>query len=172
MIHAALDIGAENSGKLVTTVRRRSRRVAEHRGLDVVLTDGPPGIGCPVIASLTNADLALIVTEPTRSAEHDLARIADLAAHFDIPAAVLVNQEDVNPELAQAAAAFCKSRGLAFLGAVPYDPAFVAAQLAGTSVVEHAPDDYLPFFEHMWARLLGKAAQMPAPSKTPKPQSP
>lgn len=161
MIHAALHIGAENSGKLVTTVRQRSSRVAEHRSIEVVLTDGPPGIGCPVIASLTNADLALIVTEPTRSAEHDLTRIADLAAHFDIPAAVLVNKEDVNPELAQSVASFCRSRGLVFLGATPYDPAFNKAQLAGQSVVEYAPDTYQPFFEHMWKRLLGETGYSP-----------
>jgi MinD superfamily P-loop ATPase len=161
MIHAKLGIGAENSGKLVTTVRQRSRRVAKHRGIEVVLTDGPPGIGCPVIASLTNADLAVIVTEPTRSAEHDLARIADLAAHFDIPAAVLVNKESVNPELAQAAASFCRRRGLAFLGAVPYDAAFNAAQMAGQSIVEYAPETYAPFFEHMWKRLLGEAGHAP-----------
>ncbi|MFW5734311.1 MAG: ATP-binding protein [Oceanidesulfovibrio sp.] len=162
MIHAALDIGAENSGKLVTTVRQRSGRVAENRCIDVILTDGPPGIGCPVIASLTNADLALIVTEPTRSAVHDLKRIADLAAHFDIPAAVLVNKEDVNPEMAQSVTALCRSRGIAFLGATPYDPAFCEAQLAGRSVVEHAPDKYTPFFEHMWKRLLGEDTYAPS----------
>lgn len=171
MIHAVLDIGAENSGKLVTTVRQRSSRVAEHRGINVILTDGPPGIGCPVIASLTNADLALIVTEPTRSAEHDLGRIADLAAHFDIPAAVLVNKEDVNPELAQSIAATCRERKLIFLGAVPYSQDFNAAQLAGQSVVEYAPDTYTPFFEHMWKRLLGETGYTPGYTKDSKSES-
>ncbi len=100
MVHARLGIAEENSGKLVTTVRREARRVAEESGRETVLIDGSPGIGCPVIASLTGAAMALIVTEPTLSGLHDLDRVADLAAHFRIPTALCVNKADINPRTA------------------------------------------------------------------------
>ena len=100
MVHARLGIAAENSGKLVSTVRREARRVAEAEGRSLIVVDGPPGIGCPVIASLTGASLVLAVTEPTLSGEHDLARVLDLARHFGIPSAVCVNKWDINPEAA------------------------------------------------------------------------
>ncbi|MGC8862499.1 MAG: ATP-binding protein, partial [Armatimonadota bacterium] len=99
LVHARLGIAQENSGKLVTLVRREARRVAEERGLDLLIIDGAPGIGCPVIASLAGVDLALIVTEPTVSGMHDLDRVADLAAHFGIPACVCVNKCDINLQM-------------------------------------------------------------------------
>ena len=100
MVHARLGIAEENSGKLVSTVRKEAGAIAEQRGLDLVLIDGSPGIGCPVIASITGADLVLIVTEPTLSGLHDLGRVAELARHFGIPGMVCVNKWDLNPDVA------------------------------------------------------------------------
>ena len=96
MVHARLGVAAENSGKLVSTVRREARRIAEEENRSLIIVDGPPGIGCPVIASVTGASLVLVVTEPTVSGEHDLERVLSLTRHFDIPAAVCVNKWDLN----------------------------------------------------------------------------
>ncbi|MBG0775484.1 MAG: 4Fe-4S binding protein [Desulfovibrionaceae bacterium] len=152
MVHARLDIGAENSGKLVTTVRNRSREAAEARGLQMVLTDGPPGIGCPVIASLTNADLALLITEPTVTAIHDLKRVRSLAAHFKVPCLVLVNKADLNPQLADEIRVWCAESGVGLAGAFGYDPAFTRAQVLGKTVPEADPA-LAPAFEAVWTTI-------------------
>lgn len=153
MIHAALDIGAENSGKLVTTVRRKSQEQAEVEGLDLILTDGPPGIGCPAIASLTGANFVLLVAEPTISAVHDLHRVVELVHHFQIPAAVLINKADVNPALEEEIRRFCHSSGLDVLGRLPYVEVFTEAQLRGQSVVEFDPDGLGRLFQDIWMNL-------------------
>lgn len=101
MVHAKLGIAEENSGKLVTAVRKEARQLAEKQERELIIVDGPPGIGCPVIASLTGASLAFIVTEPTLSGEHDLHRVLELTRHFGIPAAVCVNKWDLNPSMAE-----------------------------------------------------------------------
>jgi MinD superfamily P-loop ATPase len=137
MVHARLGIAAENSGKLVSTVRREARRIAEERRLDWILVDGPPGIGCPVIASIAGASLVLAVTEPTLSGEHDLERVLGLARHFGIPAAVCVNKWDINPALAKRIEESACARGAALAGRISYDRAVTAAQLAGKSAVEY-----------------------------------
>jgi len=99
MVHAWLGVAAENSGKLASTVRREARLIVLEQGRSTVLVDGPPGIGCPVIASVTGASLALVVTEPTLSGEHDLQRVLALTQHFEMPAAVCVNKWDINAEM-------------------------------------------------------------------------
>jgi MinD superfamily P-loop ATPase len=136
MVHARLGIAAENSGKLVSLVRAQAREVAERRGLDVVLIDGAPGIGCPVIASLTGAKLALVVTEPTVSGEHDLERVLQLTQHFGIPAAICVNKWDLNPSMAERIEHTGRARGAAVAGRVRYDPAVTSAQIRAQAVVE------------------------------------
>jgi len=136
MVHARLGIAESNSGKLVTLVRRKAREIAESQGRGLVLIDGPPGIGCPVIASIAGTSLVVVVTEPTLSGIHDLKRVVDLAAHFGIPGAVLVNKHDLNPDLTGSIEAFCRERGLPVLGRIPYDLAVTRAQLAGRAVVE------------------------------------
>lgn len=137
MVHAKLGIAEENSGKLVTTIRREAKKIAEANGLGLVIVDGSPGIGCPVIASITGASLVLIVTEPTLSGLHDLDRVADLARHFDIPVAVCVNKSDINPEMTAMIRERCHERDIAVLGDIRYDTAVTHAQIAGKSVVEH-----------------------------------
>lgn len=136
MVHARLSAAAENSGKLVSTVRREARRVAGEEGRSLIVVDGPPGIGCPVIASLTGASLALAVTEPTLSGEHDLKRVLSLAKHFGIPAAVCVNKWDLNPEMADRIEKKARRAGARPAARIRYDPAVTRAQLLGKAVVE------------------------------------
>jgi len=141
MVHARLAIGAENSGKLVTLVRQHARRLAEERGYERILIDGPPGIGCPVIAAITGASFVLVATEPTLSGRHDFERVVGVARHFDVPAAVCVNKWDLNPEVADAIEDQAKALGLDVLGRVRYDGAVTEAQVRGRAVVEldHSP---------------------------------
>jgi len=141
MVHARLAIGAENSGKLVTLVRQHARKVAEARGFDRILVDGPPGIGCPVIAAITGASFVVVVTEPTLSGQHDFERVVGVARHFGIPTVVCVNKWDLNPELADAIEDQARSLGLDVLGRVRYDEAVTEAQVRGRAVVEvdHSP---------------------------------
>lgn len=137
MVHARLGVAQENSGKLVTLIRRQARGIAEEKGLRLVIIDGSPGIGCPVIASITGATLVLVVTEPTLSGLHDLDRVVDLARHFGIPAAACVNKCDINPAVADKIRRHCLDRNVQVLGSIRYDAAVTQAQIAGKSVVEY-----------------------------------
>ncbi len=136
MVHARLDVAAENSGKLVSTVRREARRIAENEHRPIVIVDGPPGIGCPVIASVTGASQVLVVTEPTVSGEHDLERVLSLARHFTIPAAVCVNKWDINPGMTERIENRARETGARVAGRVRYDRAVTSAQLQERAVVE------------------------------------
>ncbi len=136
MVHARLGVAAENSGKLVSTVRREARRIAEEQGSPLVIVDGPPGIGCPVIASVTGASSVLVVTEPTVSGEHDLERVLSLTRHFGIPAAVCVNKWDINPAMTERIEAAALREGARIAGRIRYDRAVTAAQMRMRAVVE------------------------------------
>jgi MinD superfamily P-loop ATPase len=138
MVHARLGIAEENSGKLVSLVRKRAREIAEARGLDTIIIDGSPGIGCPVIASITGAALVLAVTEPTLSGRHDLERVLELAAHFETPAMVIINKADLNPEMAASIAKACRARDVGVAGEIPYDTLVTRAQMVAMSAVEFA----------------------------------
>jgi len=136
MVHARLGIAEENSGKLVTLVRQEAKNLSEEKGLDLILTDGPPGVGCPVIASIGGANAVLIVTEPTVSGEHDMVRVAQLAAHFRVPTLVCVNKFDLNPDKTQDIKELTKNKNLIFLGHIPFDPIFTRAMVQGKTIVE------------------------------------
>lgn len=153
MVHARLGIAEENSGKLVTLVRRVAREIAENRHIDLLLTDGPPGVGCPVIASIGNADTVLAVAEPTVSGRHDVERVLRLAAHFRIPAAVCVNKWDLHPEAAESIARDVQERGAVFVGRIPFDPAVTQAQVAGRSLVEYGESEATRAIREVWERL-------------------
>ncbi len=140
MIHARLGIGEENSGKLVALVKRQAREAAERGNAAWLLVDGPPGIGCPVIASLSGADFVLLVTEPTRSGLHDLARVAELAAHFRIRAGVCINKWDLHPEQSREIEAFCQVRMMPLLGRIPFDRAVVESIVYGRTLPDYASD--------------------------------
>ena len=136
MAHARLGIAEENSGKLVTLIRQEGKKLAEKNNLDLLLTDGPPGIGCPVIASLGGATAVLIVTEPTISGRHDMERVAELAAFFKIPAMMCVNKFDLNPSAGESIEAFARERDISVIGRVPFDPVFTKAMVQGKTIVE------------------------------------
>jgi MinD superfamily P-loop ATPase len=136
MVHARLGIAADNSGKLVSTVRKEARRIAEESHRDLILVDGPPGIGCPVIASIGGASRILIVTEPTVSGQHDLDRVLALADHFHVPSHVCVNKWDLNAERAAEIEQAARLAGARVTGRIRYDPAVTKAQMAAKAVVE------------------------------------
>jgi len=136
MAHARLGIAEENSGKLVALIRQEGKKLAEERHLDLLLTDGPPGIGCPVIAPLCGATAVLIVTEPTVSGRHDMERVAELAAFFKIPAMLCVNKFDLNPDEGKAIEAFAKEKTIRVIGRVPFDPSFTKAMVQSKTIVE------------------------------------
>jgi MinD superfamily P-loop ATPase len=153
MVHARLGVAQENSGKLVTTVRKEARSLAEKRGRRRVLIDGAPGIGCPVIASLAGADLVLIVTEPTLSGRHDMERVADLARHFGIPAMVCVNKWDLNPQIADEIEALARKRGIEVAGRVRYDRAVTEAQVRKQTAVEYQTNGCAQDIRGVWERV-------------------
>jgi MinD superfamily P-loop ATPase len=136
LVHARLGIGEDNSGKLVTLVRREAKRLAEEEGVGLVLNDGPPGVGCPVTAAITGVDLVLAVTEPTPSGLHDLQRVAGLCAHFGIPLTVCINKHDLAPENSARARVWCQENGIEVAGEIPFDPTVHAALAARRSLVD------------------------------------
>ena len=137
MVHARLGIAEENSGKLVTLVRQESKKLAKERGLDLILTDGPPGVGCPVIASIGGASAVLIVSEPTVSGIHDMERVAQLASHFKVPAMICVNKFDLNVELTREIEKYAAEKDIACLGRIPFDPIFTKAMIQAQTVFEY-----------------------------------
>lgn len=153
LVHARLNIGGENSGKLVTLVRERALALARETGARLVLVDGPPGIGCPVIASVTGADLVLGVTEPTVSAAHDLQRLAELVKGFSLPLAVCINKVDLNPDMAATIRRVCFERHLPVVAELSYDTAVVQAQVQGKSIVEHGGSAVAEEIRKMWGAV-------------------
>jgi MinD superfamily P-loop ATPase len=153
LVHAKLGIAEENSGKLVAVVRHNAKLLAEKEGLDVILVDGAPGIGCPVISSITGATAVLVVTEPTLSGIHDMKRVVDLAAHFDIPAFICVNKFDLNPELTTQVKDFCSGRKLKLLGRIPYDTVVTKAMVQGKTVVEYSSGLVAKEIEKLWRHI-------------------
>ena len=154
LVHARLGIAEENSGKLVSLVRKEAKALAAARRSERLLCDGSPGIGCPVIASITGARFVLVVTEPTLSGQHDLRRVADLCRRLGVPAGVCVNKADLNPEVAAAIEAEAEARGLAPLGRVRYDPAVTRAQVRRLSVVEAGDGMAAEDIRALWGRVL------------------
>ncbi len=152
-VHARLGIAEENSGKLVTLVRQEAGKLAEARGLALVLIDGSPGIGCPVIASMTGARLALAVTEPTLSGLHDLKRVAGVAAKLRVPAAVAINKWDLSPETAHEIEEWCAREELPIAGRIPYDDAVTAAQVSGRAVTEFSDGAAAEAIVGLWNRV-------------------
>jgi MinD superfamily P-loop ATPase len=139
-VFAELLPGAENSGKLVTTVRKKAGEIAKGNANKIILTDGPPGIGCTVIASLTGASYIIFVTEPTVSGVHDLKRVMELSNHFKLPGGVVINKGDLNPAYAEEIETLCMERGFALLGSIPYEPLVSQAQRQAKTILEYAPD--------------------------------
>ncbi|MHC1586616.1 MAG: ATP-binding protein [Candidatus Hecatellaceae archaeon] len=141
MCHARLNPGESNSGKLVALVRYHAKQIASKEGLNLILSDGPPGVGCPTISSLTGANYALLVAEPTASGLHDLRRILSLTRHFKgLKPLAVVNQWDINPEVSRRIEAFCREEDVELLGMIPFDRRVVEAAVNRLPVVEYASD--------------------------------
>ncbi|MCP8312726.1 MAG: 4Fe-4S binding protein [Candidatus Methylarchaceae archaeon HK02M1] len=153
MSHARLNAAEANSGKLVTLVRHNARKVAEKEAYDLILIDGPPGIGCPVIASLTGVDLAIIVTESTFSGFHDLKRILEVVNHFGITPFVCINMYDINKENTEKMIEFCQKRSIQIAGKIPFDPIVTEAMIAGKPVVEYSLNSKVSKeIEEIWSK--------------------
>lgn len=153
MVHARLGVAEENSGKLVSLVRSQAKKIAEERGLDLVIIDGSPGIGCPVIASITGADLVLVVTEPTLSGIHDLERISVLTRHFSIPTVVCINKYDLNEELSSQIEAKSAELNARVVGKICYDPAVTKAQIMKASIVEYTGSLISQQIKSLWRHM-------------------
>lgn len=136
LVHAQLYPGQENSGRLVTLLKQQARQLAKDRGLGLVLCDGSPGVGCPVISSLSGASLAVTVVEPTPSGRHDFERVAALCDHFRIPVAVLINKADLNPHEEAAIREVAAARGYTVVGSLPFDPAVTGSMIRRKALTE------------------------------------
>ncbi len=153
MVHAKLRIAQENSGKLVTVVRKNAREVAQKNNLELVLVDGPPGIGCPVIASITGTNLVVIVTEPTVSAISDLKRVLSLTQHFRIRSVVLINKYDINLENTQKIQKFCRQENIEIVGKLPFDNIFTQAMVEGKTMVEYSNSNLVEELKDIWNKI-------------------
>ncbi len=165
MVHAKLAPAEENSGKLVALVRREARKIAETEDRSLLLTDGPPGVGCPVIASLGGATAALVVAEPTVSGVHDLDRVSDLAAFFRVPVMVCVNKADINPETTEAIRRTAEQKGHTFVGAIPFHEDFTRAMIQTQSIEEYAPEsEAANAVRALWRRIVGRLEELTSAS--------
>ena len=153
-VHARLGIAEENSGKLVTEVRKKAREIAESEKRDLVIMDGAPGIGCPVIASLTGTHLALVVTEPTPSGRHDMERIVGVARHFKIRVASCINKFDLNLENSEQIQRWCGEQSIPVVGKITFDPAVMESVVRGIPYVEYTSNSSAEDIRRMWSSLL------------------
>lgn len=152
-VHAKLGIAEENSGKLVAKIRQVAKEIAEKDTMDYVIVDGPPGIGCPVIASLSGADLALIVTEPTLSGLHDAERVIEVARHFKIPVKLVVNKYDLNLNMTNEIESFCKESAIPMIGKIAFDKAVVESIVKGKTIVEYTSGKIKEEVVKIWNEL-------------------
>jgi len=156
MAHALLKTAEEASGKLVTVVRNNAKKLADEKKKDLIIIDGPPGIGCPVISSITGVDLVLIVTEPTLSAIHDLERIFGVAYHFKIPAVVCINKYDINLDNTNKIENYCKNNNIDIVGKLPYDTIVTKSMINEKTVVEYLEGDFSNMIIKMWNNIRGR----------------
>jgi MinD superfamily P-loop ATPase len=159
LVHARLGVAQENSGKLVATVRQQARRIAEKEGADYVISDGPPGIGCPVISSLSGASLALLVTEPTLSGIHDLERVFGVCHHFGVPALVCINKYDINKDNTREIGRYCRSQEVEVAARIPFDNVVTEAMIHGLPVVEYFDNGVSTRIKMLWKRVVQRLTQ-------------
>jgi len=154
MAHAMLSPSESNSGKLVTLVRQNAKILAEREHCNFIIIDGPPGIGCPVIASVTGVDAGLVVTEPTMSGIHDLKRALQLLEHFNVQPFVCVNTYDINKDNAEKIESFCKENGINVIGKIPFNPIVTEAMVNGKTIIEYSPRNAVAKeIEGIWEKL-------------------
>jgi MinD superfamily P-loop ATPase len=153
LVHAKLGIAEENSGKLVTTVKKHAKQIAEEKKLDLIISDGPPGIGCAVIASMAGADMALLVTEPTLSGIHDLKRVNQVACHFGIKTAVCVNKYDINIDITKNIRDYCSRQNIEVIEEIPFDKAVVESLVQAVPVVEYKDSPASEKIKNLWDKV-------------------
>jgi len=156
LVHARLGIAEENSGKLVALVRQNARSIATSENLKYIITDGPPGIGCPVISSLSGANLALVVTEPTLSGIHDLERVLGVCRHFGVPALVCVNKYDINEDNTRRIEGFCSGQEIEVVSKIPLDNVVTEALVRGLPVVEYCQNGVSREINLLWETISKK----------------
>jgi MinD superfamily P-loop ATPase len=155
LFHAALYPAQENSGKLVTLVKQQARLLALDEDLPLMIVDGPPGVGCPVIAAASGADLAVIVAEPTVAGIHDMQRVLETTRHFGVPSLVCINKADIYPEGATEIGAYCRANGLDMIGHLPFDTAVIEAMTQGQPITAYQPDRPVSrALRDVWRRVL------------------
>lgn len=150
MVHAKMGPGEENSGKLVSLIRTRAKQIASDLQSDILLNDGPPGVGCTAISSITGTNHVIIVTEPTKSGLHDASRIVELADSFNVPISVIINKYDMNLDVCNDVEDFFKSKGIEIVCKLPFDEKLVESMVEGKSIIEYAPEAEI-------SQLLAKA---------------
>jgi MinD superfamily P-loop ATPase len=158
LVHARLGIAQENSGKLVALVRQQAKEMAEKQGADLIISDGPPGIGCPVISSLSGASLALLVTEPTLSGIHDLERVLGVCRHFSVPALVCINKYDINEDNAGRIEDYCREQGIELAARIPFDNIVTEALVKGRPVVKYSDGPVSRQIKELWRNIAGRLA--------------
>jgi len=152
-VHAKLGIAEENSGKLVSVVRQNAKLIAEEKGCKLIIIDGPPGIGCPVISSISGVDGVLIVTEPTLSGKHDMIRVAELTRHFKIKTFVIVNKYDLNQNVSDDIEAYCKANEIIFSGKISFDPIITKALINRKNIIEYSDGIVTKQIKDIWGKL-------------------
>lgn len=154
MVHARLGIGADNSGKLVAKVKKEAKNIAQETKKDFILVDGSPGIGCPVVSSLSGADYVILVTEPTLSGFHDMKRVFELVQNFKIPSGCIINKFDINAEISEKIHDFCEKNNMDHISDIPYDESFTAAMTQGKTIIESNSETLKNILSDSWKNIL------------------
>jgi len=152
-VHAQLGVGAENSGKLVYYIKQVAKRIAREQVVDYLLVDGPPGIGCPLIATIAGADLAVIVTEPTLPAIHDLERVSAVTGHFQVETGVVINKFDLNADHTRSIESACEGHGMAMMGKIPFSEAVEQSVLQGIPILEYSRNSMTRIITDIWRAI-------------------
>jgi MinD superfamily P-loop ATPase len=150
LVHAKLGIGAENSGKLVAKVKKEAKQIAEKENKEYIIVDGSPGIGCPVVSSLSGANYAVLVTEPSLSGLHDLKRVYELVKKFNIKAGCIINKSDINLDMTNKVLQFLKEESITHISSLPYDESFTKAMTVGETIVEYDHAELKDLLEESW----------------------
>ncbi len=154
MVHAMLGIAEANSGKMVSHIRKESKKIAKENNYELIICDGSPGIGCPVIASITGANILLIVVEPSVSGIHDMKRVHELAQHFNIKSMLCINKFDLSNEITKEIESYCSEKGIEIVAKIPYDIDFTKAQLKEKSIVEYSHGKASQEVRMMWGKII------------------
>jgi MinD superfamily P-loop ATPase len=160
MLHARLGIGGENSGKLVALLREKAREISEKENFSFIIIDGPPGVGCPVMATITGVDIIVAVAEPTVSGRHDLHRVIHLARHFGIPLVVIINKWDINPEMSNKLKKECEAHKVEVIGEIPYDNDVIGAIVHGETLVDFSDGPAAIAVSNAWEKLSNMIVKM------------